>query len=360
MKFVIVLLATLTSLLIVNGSSGENYASSAELLNNLTGTCAERTITVSASSSSPYSTRVDNTVRAFRATFFSLLTIFSLSFNFFVVYLIAKYKKLHTLSFSIALQVIIMDILIPPIVMFPILVTTSADGWVLGSQTCAAVGYLSFLLISTRTNMMLVLVMDRFLSVFLPYLYRKHKVKTAICLSALSWVFIISVNSLALPGILDCFGFLASFQTCFSTQTCSEACGINGLVYFASVDLPTVIIPVVLYTILYFKARSLRNNTSTSPIITEEERRSQRRATVTYFLLFVSLVAVVVPSSVTQAVITQLFSNEHPPAGLHIAQVVAGAFSFLFVLTDPIVIMRHGDVREIILELKARVVQNIR
>ena len=111
-KFLVqVLLATV--LVVISGNERSNASGSGVMpfslhsettpsgyksLDNPTLTCAGRSIT--ASDVTPYSTTVNAIVKGFRITPLSALSTF---LNCFVIYLVARHKRLQALSFGIAL-----------------------------------------------------------------------------------------------------------------------------------------------------------------------------------------------------------------------------------------------------------------
>lgn len=337
------------------GESGEMFevGESGSTFSNLTLTCAERNIEISRANI--YSPAVTTLVKVFRITYFTLLFMIGNILNIFVFFLVAKHKKLHTLSFGIILQVIVLNLLFSVFVFLPIVVTAGAERWLLGKEVCVLTGFISFTLLMVRTSLMLVFVIDRFLSVFVPYFYPMHKVKITVSLSAFSWVLVLVVNIFGLPGILDCYTYITSSQFCNISSSCNQACSIFGTSYFVILGLPCTITSLILYGALYWKGRRLQKHTATTaaanaPVMhhsSEEVQKREWRATITFFLLFLSVFLITVPSTAIGIIIAQISSTRVlPPAGF-VIQAIVGAISALLVLTDPIVLMRNRDIREI-------------
>lgn len=364
MKFQIFVLWIFVAFLLVNHGRGDGRnetSASGEIPLHPEGPsiCAERTITMS--SLSPYSTAVNNTVIAIRIIWYGPLAVLGFLLNSFIIYLVAKHKKLQILSFGIALQIMAVNILMS-VYLVTVIITTLAGEWVLGTYACGVAAFLSFTFLMIRTGMMFIFVLDRFLSVFVPYFYPRYKKKIAVSLSVTFWVLIVVTNIALFPGILDCYGFSVVTNTCIMTRDCSQVCATFGLAYFIVVGLPSTVVPLIMYTALYCKARSLRNETVMTANAevggSEEERSRERRATVTFFLLFVSLFAVTVPTTLFQAIYSDVTSDDQSPSpGIYIMQVVCTQVIALLVLTDPVVVMRHKDVRDILSNMKTRLVQ---
>ena len=136
---------------------------------------------------------------------------------------------------------------------------------------------------------MLVLVIDRFLSVFSPFLYPKYNTKIIVCLSLQSWTASILLSILPLPGIMDCYTFSSRFWICGLSTSCNVKCMAFSNIYFGLVVAPLTISPLILYIILYCKAKKIRNSSiamSINPSEGEAKRR-ENRVTITSFLLFI-------------------------------------------------------------------------
>lgn len=370
MKFKLLVLGLLVAFLLVDHGCGDGRTEASasgkippdlqansrrvELLDNLT--CAAREI--AQSGLSPYSDTINTIVTTVRVVWYVPLIAVGSTLNFLVIYLVAKYKKLQTLSFGIALQIMVLNLLIC-VQSVTIVVTTLAGKWVFGAYVCIAIGYLSTALLLIRTGLMFVFVIDRFLSVFAPYFYPKHKTKIAISLSAFFWSVICVINILFLPGILDCYSFSYTYSTCISNRDCSNACSLAIGTYFLAV-LPSTVIPLAMYVALYCKARSLRNAETAESAVgrSEEDSSRERRATVTFFLLFITLFAVTTPTTIFQAIVSRSTSPDTAlPAALYIMQVICTEVLSIFVFTDAIAVMRHSDVREILSDMKTSLVQ---
>ena len=313
MKLVLVLLIVISSgggdTLVVDpdidmsrsGNSGEGS------LDNVTLTCAERNI-MGTSSESQFSPALFITVKVIRIAYFFLLFLLSVSLNCFVIWLVATHKKLHTLSFGVALQVIVLDILFSVSIHLPIVITSIAGRWVLGKEACVLIGFIAFFTGLERTHLMFVFVVDRFLSVFFPYFYPRHKVKITVSLSAFSWLIVFILSVVSLPGILDCYTFISNLNYCSRSTTCSRTCFIIGNVSFAILAVPSTVVPLFLFGALYCKGRRIRKEMAISPDGggCDEAGKREWRATITFFLLFITLFALTIPTTTIQITIAQV------------------------------------------------------
>ncbi len=87
--------------------------------------------------------------------------------NTFVLVLLLKFKKLCTLSFTLALQIVLLNLVNSLIFTIDI----SANQWLFGEYICVMVGALHFIKYLARIVLMLVFVIDHCLTVFVPFAY---------------------------------------------------------------------------------------------------------------------------------------------------------------------------------------------
>ena len=263
---------------------GSGYANSTES-ENATLSCLAESIQVSVATQLPNSSALTMAMRGVRA-FLCIIMIFGGTFlNSLVIVLVAKYKKLQTLSFAIALQVVVIDLLLSPILVVN-LVSAIANGWLFGEHFCAFIGFVILIMASMRTFLMFIFVIDRFLSVFLPFSYPKHKVKVAVSLSVLCWPLSIILNAAMLPGLLNCYRFNALSWTCFFSSKCSGNCSAFIAVYLSLIVIPITVLPIILYIALFCKAKKARKNDAA--VSDSSSQRKEWKATITFFLLSLS------------------------------------------------------------------------
>ena len=210
----------------------------------------------------PLSPTANLAFRCIQAVMFIIGFPIGLLLNTFVIVLVAMVKKLHQTSFYLALQVILVDLLIT-LIQFPTtLVNVIANGWVFGRAGCPLIGFLLFTLRNMRNFLMFVFVTDRLLTVFAPFWYYKryHRKAVVIPLSVAAWVFAIIYGLIPMPFFLNCHQYNKIAWGCTVSKGCTypEVCDAYKN---ASVVLSNIIggfIPLVMYIILYYKARQLK------------------------------------------------------------------------------------------------------
>ena len=326
-----------------SGSAFSNFTEE----DNLTLTCAARNI--QGPIELPYSSTLTITVRVIQSLYCLFIILAGSFLNTVVIILVAKYKKLQNLSFLVSLQVMAIN-LMWSVSILPGLVTVIADKWLFGEYVCAIAGWILTTTTITRTLLMCVFVIDRYLAVAWPYFYPKYKFKVTVTLSVASWVFSVLMNSAMLPWFLDCYTFASISKMCVSSFRCNHSCSIFVRI-FTAILVPLIILPVVLYTILYCKSRNIRRSTSSEAIGTI---KNEWKATITFSLLFLTLFALTVPIMSINIILSAFLrgdNGEYPPAAYPIV-VINSSLVFLLIITDPVVIMRDKDVKEVLKEIK--------
>lgn len=333
---------------ITSGSGGMNSS------DNLTLTCAAESI--QSAVVSPYSESFSIAMRVIQSALYAVVITFGISLNTFVIVLVTKFKKLHTVSLMVSLQIVVMDLMLS-LVLVAGLISAISNQWLFGQHFCIMNGVFLATTTVARTILLFAFVIDRFLSVFWPYFYPKHEVKIAITLSAVSWLLSVIDGIIQIPPLLDCYSFDTSGWTCgHAGGSCNHPCFVYNIVFSLAIVAPAIILPVILYTVLYRKARKLRhatnNMTSVDKVAQKEYLKREWKAIVTYGLLFATVFAITVPSIVGRAIIGIVFSPDPPPPALHILSVLLLHLVSFVNVSDPLVIMRNADVREVISKIK--------
>ncbi len=326
--------------------SGEE--SSSTLLSNDTDTlfCAAKTLRNITMITDP--STLDVVVRYVELIYYIFLFVFGAPLNIIVLVLLVKYKKLRTVSFFIALQVILVDIGITFITFVTRIITNAANRWLFGDYLCSILGAFNFVTYLLRITLMFTLVIDRFLTVFMPYKYPKYRLKVMCTLSLMVWIIMLFVCIILLPKLFDCYTYLPSTYQCTSSSRCSISCSIILNTLNAVVVLPSIIIPTILYGALFWKARNA--NRGAAPAANDS---SERKATITFFLMFMTLFATIIPHFVWILISVVLRPFNYLP--MSVRTIVGAATANLLpiiVILDPIFIMCNRDVREVISEIK--------
>jgi hypothetical protein len=81
--------------------------------------------------------------------------------------------------------------------------------------------------------------------------------------------------------------------------------------------------------------------------------KQEWKAVVTFFLLFLTVFMIIVPTTLVSIVIHALSFG----AVSHVVVSLNTAVTFLMVVVDPIVIMRNKDVKEVLSSIKNRILR---
>ena len=325
--------------------TNDNHTEPASLPGNLNASCAVRFDT--GPLVLPYSAAFTTTVRILQALLFSILALVGSTLNTLVLVLVAKYRALHTTTHLVSLQVVVLSLLLSLISVIS-LANTAANRWLLGEHVCIATGFFITASTTLRTLLMCVFVLDRYFSVTWPFCYPKHRRKVATVLSLSSWLISFVLAILSVPAILDCYAFKQNSWLCGFEGGCSISCSIYATVLYGGTHLPVTILPIFFYSILYCKARKIRRNMAAL----SGAQKAEWKATITFFLLFLTVFLMTVPSTTISIAISAVYIITHPPPAVYLVQVFAAAVIYLVVLTDPLVIMRNADVRQVLSKIK--------
>ena len=305
------------------------------------------------------SATVADILRYSQIVYFLITLPLGVFMNTLVIILVAKFKKLKTATFYLALQVILVDLLNAAI-----LLTSSTANAItkrnLFSHYCSILGVVVFFLRSVRTFIMTVLVIDRFCSVFMPFWYPRNRVKKTVTLSLLAWITALVLSVIPSSKLLDCYSFQQYTWTCTMSIGCTHqrACTVyntSAVVFMQAINITGL----MLYLTLYIKAKKLQNRIVDSSLQDSEAQlergRQERRANTTFFLLFVALIGVSFPALFfNQAMNLQQISTTILKISMDIIfqflTVIAQTLHSVLVIIDPVVILRDKDAKEVLLK----------
>jgi hypothetical protein len=311
----------------------------------------------------PYSEDLILTVRSLQTLSYILIFTLGIFLNVLTITLVAKHKKLRTRTFAIAMQVVVIDLILSSTVLALRPISAIANQWLFGEAMCILTGYMYLSYLFLRQLLMLMFVVDRFLSVFYLYSYPKHSTVIMVTASIVTWVFSLGARIIGFPGVLDCYSYVATSYLCVHSSRCSTECARAANVNLGIVVGPATIIPVVLYALLYWKGKSLRKkHAKTAPssvssdgsLISEKSRKHDWRANITFFLLFVAVFALTTPVVSTSLILAAIIRMTGPSPVLYVLSSINSTLTSLLVIADPIVILRHRDIRNILGKYKRK------
>eukprot|EP00731_Ephydatia_muelleri_P013431 Em0007g741a len=272
-----------------------------------------------------------------QAAVFLLYFCLGVPLNAVIVFLVLKVKNLHQRDFAMTLQVIAADSLL--VLCLPFAVNSLlGNSHLLGPAECYVMGFVKLFVNFIRFMMMLVLSLDRFCCVFFPFAYAMYGTKVCACLSLAVWT--LAGGAASIPLGIDCYGYQPNFGFCMIQPYCSVRCRSFTLGVVCVMIAFGGIVPTVLYSLMFLKARSLaKRTTAISPVVSGHGSRPH----VTFLWLFVTLLGCSVPLAVVVVTFPALYPA-HKTAFWTFFGMSMTAFEAI-VVADPIMLMRNRDLK---------------
>jgi hypothetical protein len=349
------------------GSGQYNYSGSEAMDDNSTNLTCEQLRQLG----NPHlvSAAIANPLRYLQLTFYMICYPTALLLNVFVIFIIARFKKLHTTTFYLALQIIVAN-LANIIVYYPYSSANAIADKNVSLALCPALGFITSFLLAARNLLMFVLVADRFCLILMPFRYSRHRVRVVIPLSIGGWMLALTVSVVPLIGLRKCYALTRVTWVCIVGRGCDMQQCNSYSIFVTTLNSGGTFIAFLLYLALYCKAKKIRNRIEVASLpnesaeareVAKEARKRDRRANATFMILFGALIGVTLPAfistNLTRAVgIFHTTQNTTPtprPLLTFVSVVLTNIYLLIFI-TDPIVIMRNQDVREVMVTIKAK------
>ena len=195
--------------------------------------------------------------------------IVGLLFNAFILIIIIKYRSLHQRLMYIAVQIIVVELayslLVPP----AIFVSGIARDWLLGEAMCNILGIVNDGFAYFRFMMTFILTLDRFVSVFFPFVYERNSKKILIVLLIMVYFTTFLRVILPLKGVMGCYTYVPTNKICTAYSVCSTGCFYFILASIVIIVLIGAIVPFCMYMILFYKAYKVRKISSQAVTTTQ-------------------------------------------------------------------------------------------
>ena len=283
--------------------------------------------------------------------------------NGLVVLLVLRYKRLRCRSVVISLSVSAADVLFALTFHLPIFISTVARGWQFADPGCRAFSYLGVDFLLTRWLIMGVLSVDRFCSVRFPFSYKKFSKCLLPSLTAAAWLLPVVLIAPSVGGLFD-YSFRTNIATCLpdchASNDLRNFCRLHFVGIFSTSFIFGGIVPIVLYTWLYRRARKLRPASLTLGVVSVRvasglvvrqpmaqlgDTSRDVRALFTFIIIFVTLLVTGLP-----AYVLQIVRATTKPAVICSIPILVTFLLYALLLSstalDPIVIMRDRDFRQ--------------
>ena len=249
---------------------------------------------------------------------------------------------MHRREFALVLQVVAADLTC--VCCYPVVIVTRLNGlWHnLGPSWCSLLGFVQILFLTLRYTTMFLLSFDRFNMVFFPFSYPSRGKKIMLPLTVIVWL--ISLLFATIPLSFQCFGFSKATGFCGLSVFCSTTCAHWRYVQDSVAYFVGALVPFILYSLMFWKARQL-NKSAAATAPTDE---SQKRARFTFLFLFVTLIGCGLPQF-ANVLLMPLKSQSQDIYWTYVG--LSGIALFTVVILDPLVIMKHQDVKKCALKL---------
>ena len=140
----------------------------------------------------------------------------------------------------------------------------------------------------------------------------------------------------------------------FIQQLAVRNCFSMYVIIFVGILTPSCIVPIILYILLFLKARQLKN--VINAVNVDDGKKHDFKATITFFTLFLSIFLFTWFPSGTGAIILSIIDSS---VGRFTINIVTTAINTLLVVVDPLVVLRHRDAKSAMAQLKKTIFQKV-
>ena len=302
-------------------------------------TCVDKFLEASANST--LSSSVSISSRVLQVLYLILVLTSGTILNSLVVYLVSRSKKLRTRAFAVAVQIALANLIIITLFGIPLLLRLINGQTFFSIEICIVEGCIMHILVDVRILLVFLYSLDRFASVFAPFMYPRHSLKLTVLNSMLAWLVVIVSNVLGMTHILDCYTLSNDGLVCTINMTCSIRCKVFQLTYTLAVLFPAMISSLIFITAMYIKGKKFRQRDAEMMGAARNQWSNEWKALKTFLLLTLSVIVVNL-SIIVLLMLTQL--ENYPLKTLSVKLVVNVLIFYLII--DPIVILRNADFKE--------------
>ena len=294
---------------------------------------------------------------AIQATVSIFIVLSSIPINFLLMAAMIAHRRFLDTSIIIAISVLISNIILTLFLTGGTVITSIARSWLLGYWGCQVIAFVGIIGLISRWVAVGLVSFDRFCRVFWPFFYQRHEKKVIGLLLILTWA--IAIIESAVLWVTDNFAFNAAIPGCMFKEP-RERSRIQAAtaIGFIICIILGFLLPTLLYTIMYCKARQVRKRNRVAPMTVEdpntaserEAKRRANRATLIYALMMVAFGAVHIPL-VGNMLLRYLLQGKIPD---HVTIILGYSLNTLvrfYVLGDVIIIITNKQQREAVKKL---------
>ena len=287
----------------------------------------------------------------------TMIEVLGAVMNIFVMIVILANKELRTRPYMLSLQIVIMNILIS-LSYTPPALTGLYREWLFGETFCIFYGTVFFLIASWRWPVMCLLILDRFLTVFFPFCYRRTSKRLMISLLTCTFLIILLLSVIPLFDLIagGCYTFKESHLTCKISWECTNTgCKIYSYSFTMAIFAVGGIAPVIMYIAMYIKGRkarkilmSLPTNENSTSMMSTLEQKSENRARITVLVMFINLICLTLPVGINWLLER---SNISVTAAV---QYLLRDISYCLPISDAFIILQNKDIKSALKKMAIR------
>ena len=286
-----------------------------------------------------------------QACFAMIIIGIGVPLNLVLIVALIKFRHLMDEGFTLCVSIFIANLILSLGFGINIFAASSTRSWPLGYRGCQFFGFVTYWVGGVRWMSLGMLSIDRFCRVFLPFRYPRHSKTVLKVLLLLPWVILLPNTILALFNIQGTYDFYISLPSCYYSQICTEytACPITIHIQFTVILASGSILPIVIYTILYCKARRVLRAIQTLYAPSEQQmevNERQNKATKTFVLMLVTFSCYTSVRIIIQLVALIPVIQDITGLFLFLADIL-----FLYLITDFFLVWKNSDGKQVIKKL---------
>ena len=230
----------------------------------------------------------------------TVIILISIPINMLLIAAMIFYRKSQDKSIIISISVLISNTIVSVFVTGEIAITSIARSWLFGYWGCQIIAFIGTSGWISGSIAIGLVSFDRLCRVFWPFAYQRHEKKVVVTLVILSWAIAIIVSTLL--WLCNSFAFALAVPGCVTIEAPDISVLETIVVYIVLAAIPILglLFAGIIYTIMYCKARKLRQKIQVGSVMAEspdmasakEAQRRANRATLTYVLMMVAFIIV--------------------------------------------------------------------
>ena len=294
-------------------------------------------------------------ITALQALLAALLIMTSVPVNILLITSMIVYREMLDTSIILAISFLISNISVSVFLSGEIFLTSVARAWLFDYWGCQLIAFLTIYGTSSRWIIVGFLSIDRYCRVFYPFSYPRHDKKVIMTLLVVS-VVLCAVLSVA-TYLGNATGFDITLPGCsFVSESYSPLAVVIVTAFFVICGTIGCILPTILYTLMYIKAKHARNAVIPTQQMPDSARveanKRSNRAALVYFLIMGSF-NIVNFVGIIRGMIVLWFQNNPvlpPPV---VITILYGLITIIhsYVIGDFVILLSNRDQRKVFVKL---------